>query len=110
MMEKQQASDPNDPKLAPIHIIRELLGAIPVHERQFMAAMQRNKAESLDNARMVEDWELEWEKVQQELGQSFGIFSLTEDPTHMLMWSHYGANIAGLWWSLTKIMLGLIRQ
>jgi hypothetical protein len=96
-MERQQATDPNYPKLiVPIHIFRKMLVANPGLERQFMAQMQRHMAEILDNARMAANWEVEWEKVQQALGQSFGIFSLTEDPIHMLMWSHYASQHTGV--------------
>ena len=45
---------------------------------------------------MAANWEVEWEKVQRALGQSFGIFSLTEDPIHMLMWSHYASQHTGV--------------
>jgi len=96
MMEKQQATDPHYPKLAvPIQVFRKLIQANPALGEQFMAELQRHKAEMLDNLRMMVVWDVQWEKFQEALG-SFGIFSLTEDPTQVLMWSHYGSDHRGM--------------
>jgi hypothetical protein len=41
-------------------------------------------------------WEAHWEKLRQALGQALGILSLTEDPAHTLMWSHYASRHFGV--------------
>lgn len=61
-----------------------------------MAMMQKHKSEVLDSKRMAVQWEAQWEKFRQALGQALGIFSLTEDPTHPLMWSHYASQHYGV--------------
>jgi Protein of unknown function (DUF2971) len=97
MMEKQQASDPKYPKLAvTIPVFRKMLAANPALGDQFMAEMRRNQAEVLDNMTKAVVWEVQWEKFQQTLGQLVGIFSLTEDPAHPLMWSHYASQHHGV--------------
>ena len=97
MMEKQQASDPNFPKMAvPIQVFRKMITVNPVLGEQFMAEMQRHKAEVLDSVTTAVRWEAQWEKFQQVLGQLIGIFSLTEDPVHTLMWSHYASQHYGI--------------
>ena len=96
-MEKQQASDPNYPKLiVPIPVFRKMIDANSALEKQFMAEMERHKADVLDSARMAVVWEAQWEKFQETLGQALGILSLTEDPTHPLMWSHYASQHFGV--------------
>ncbi|HLJ30046.1 MAG TPA: DUF2971 domain-containing protein [Candidatus Angelobacter sp.] len=97
VMEKQQATDPNYPKLlVPIPVFRKLVTANPALEQQFMAEMQRHKTEILDGITKGVVWETQWEKFQQVLGQLIGIFSLTEDPAHTLMWSHYASQHYGI--------------
>jgi len=92
MMEKQAATDPNYPQLAvPIQVFRKMIVDNPALGKTFMAEMERHKAEVLDNMRMAAVWEAQWEKFQQVLGQALGIFSLSEDPAHTLMWSHYAS-------------------
>jgi hypothetical protein len=97
MMEKQQRSDPNYPKMAvPIHVFRQMIAANPKLGEQFMAEMGRHKTEVLDTITKAVVWEVQWEKFQQVLGQVVGIFSLTEDPAHPLMWSHYASQHRGI--------------
>ncbi len=96
-MQKQQASDPNYPKLiVPIPVFRKMIAANPALEKQFMAEMERHKADVLDSARMAVVWEAQWERFQKVLGQALGILSLTEDPAHPLMWSHYASQHFGV--------------
>jgi hypothetical protein len=61
-----------------------------------MAAVPTHKAELLETKRMAGVSEGQWEKFQQAFGGSFGIFSLTQDPTHVLMWSHYASEHRGI--------------
>jgi Protein of unknown function (DUF2971) len=97
IMAKLQATDPNYPKLvAPIEVMRKLIAANPALEKQFMEEMQKHKATVLDNKRMAIQWEAQWEKFRQALGQALGIFSLTEDPANVLMWSHYASQSFGV--------------
>jgi hypothetical protein len=97
VMAKLEATDPNYPKLVvPIEVFRKLVANNPALERQFTAEMERHRAEILDNAKMAVLWEVHWEKFRQALGQALGIFSLTEDPTHPLMWSHYASQHYGI--------------
>jgi len=97
MMEKQQASDPNYPKMVvPIQVFRGMVAGNPALGQQFMAEMRRHKAEVLDSITKAVVWEIQWEKFQQTLGQLLGIFSLTEDPAHTLMWSHYASQHYGV--------------
>jgi hypothetical protein len=97
VMAKLQATDPNHPKLVvPIEVFRKLLAGNPALEQQFIAEMERHKAEVLDNAKMAIWCEAQWEKFRQALGQALGIFSLTEDPANVLMWSHYASQSFGV--------------
>lgn len=97
MMTKLQSTDPNYPKLVvPIEVFRKMLADNPALKQQFMAAMQEHKSEVLDNKRMAVHWEARWEKFREALGQALGIFSLTEDPTQPLMWSHYASQHYGV--------------
>jgi hypothetical protein len=96
MMEKH-ATDPNFPKLAlPLQVLRKMIAGNPALQQKFMAEMQQVKAEALDNAKMAVLWEGKWEQFRQALGQALGIFSLTEDPAHTLMWSHYASQHFGV--------------
>jgi len=97
MMEKQQVSDPNYPKMVvPIQVFRRMVAANPNLGQQFMAEMRRHKSEVLDVLTRAVVWEVQWEKFQQTFGQLVGIFSLTEDPAHTLMWSHYASQHYGM--------------
>jgi len=97
VIEKLQATDPNYPKLiVPIDVFRKMVAGNPALGQQFLAEIQRHKAEVLDNVRMAVLWELHWEKFRQALGQSLGIFCLTEDPANPLMWSHYASQHFGV--------------
>ena len=98
MMEKQLANDPNFASVlaAPLDVLRKIIVSNPVLRQKFMAEMQQHKAELLDNTRMAPHWEAEWEKFRQALGEALGIFSLTEDPAHILMWSHYASQHFGI--------------
>jgi hypothetical protein len=97
MMEKQMASDPNFPNLiVPIPVFRKMVAGSPALGRQFMAELQRHKEELLDNARMAALWEAQWKRFRQALGEALGILSLTEDPAHTLMWSHYASEHFGI--------------
>ena len=96
-MEKQQATDPNYPKmLVPIHVFRNMVAINPALGERFMAEMQRHKAEVLNKVATAALWEIQWEKVYQVFGQVFGILSLTEDPRQTLMWSHYASQHYGI--------------
>jgi hypothetical protein len=96
VMAKLQATDPNYPKLVvPIDVFRKLLANNPPLKQKFMAAMEEHKANVLDNAKMAVLWESKWETFRQALGQALGIFSVTEDPTQPLMWSHYASQHYG---------------
>jgi hypothetical protein len=96
MMEKH-ATDPNFPKLAlPLQVLRKMIADNPALQQKFMAEMQQVKAAALDNAKMAVLWEGKWEEFRQALGQALGIFSLTEDPAHTLMWSHYASQHFGI--------------
>jgi hypothetical protein len=68
----------------------------PALGQQFLIEMERHKAELLDNMTKAVVWEAQWEQFQQTIGQLVGIFSLTEDPTHVLMWSHYASGHCGV--------------
>jgi hypothetical protein len=98
MMEKQLATDPTFAKVlvAPLDVLRKIVAGNPTLQQQFIEAMQQHKADLLDNTRMAPMWEAEWEKFRQALGQTLGIFSLTEDPANILMWSHYGSQHFGV--------------
>jgi DUF2971 family protein len=96
-MAKQQATDPNYPKLlVPIEMFRNLVSNNPDLRQQFMSEIKRHKAEVLDKKRMAVLWEAHWEKFRQALGQTLGIFCLTEDPTNVLMWAHYASQLFGM--------------
>src|SRR5271154_1763782 len=76
MMEKQQATNPNFPKLgAPLQVFRKTIADNPELQRKLMAEMQQHRAEVLDNRKMAVLWEARWEKFRQALGQALGIFS-----------------------------------
>jgi hypothetical protein len=96
MMEKQQASDPNPGLSIAINVFRKLIRDNPALEKQFTTAMQRNKTEVLQSLTKAFVWEATWEQFQRSVGQLVGIFSLTEDPVHMLMWSHYASQHYGI--------------
>ncbi len=97
MIERQQATDPNYPALAvPVQVFRKMIAANPALGPEFMAEMQRHKAEVLQNNTKAVVWEAQWEKLQEAFGRSLGIFSLTEDPAHPLMWSHYASQHYGV--------------
>jgi len=97
MMEKQLSTDPNFPKLAiPLQVFRKMIADNPAMQQKFMADMQQHIAEMLDNMRMAALWEAQWEKFREALGQALGIFCLTEDPVHMVMWSHYASQHSGV--------------
>ncbi|MGO8734592.1 MAG: DUF2971 domain-containing protein [Terriglobia bacterium] len=90
-------SDPNYPSLAvPIRVFRKMIATNPGLGQQFMAEMQRHKTELLESITKAALWEAQWEKLQQALGQSVGIFSLTEDLANILMWSHYASQHSGI--------------
>jgi uncharacterized protein Usg len=96
-MAKLQATDPNYPKMVvPIEVFRKLIADNPTLKQQFMAEMEKFKAEALDNKKMALKWEARWEQFRRALGQSLGIFSLTEDPAQPLMWSHYAGQHYGV--------------
>ncbi len=96
IMAELQATDPNYPKqVVPINVFRTLVANNPVLEQQFMAEIQKHKAEVLDKKRMAALWETHWEKFREALGHALGIFSLTEDPANVLMWSHYASQHFG---------------
>jgi len=95
-MEHRQATDPNYPKMTfPIQMFRDMVAANPVFGQQFMAQMQRHKSDILDEITKVAVWEALWEKIYSSLGD-LGIFCLTEDPAHLLMWSHYAGQHYGI--------------
>jgi hypothetical protein len=97
MIEKHQASDPNFPKMPiPIDMVRKMMATSPDLGRGLIAEMQKHKFEILKTIKTAAAWETQWEKLQQTLGQSVGIFSLTEDPAHILMWSHYASQHTGI--------------
>jgi hypothetical protein len=97
MMEKQQATDPNYPKLTvPIQVFRKMIATDPALGQKFMAEMGRHKAEVLEIMTKAVVWEIQWDKFQQTIGQLVGVFSLTEDPVHTLMWSHYASQHYGV--------------
>ena len=58
--------------------------------------MRRHKAEIVGRMTTAVVWEIQWEKFQQAFGQLVGIFSLTDDPAHTLMWSHYATQHYGV--------------
>jgi hypothetical protein len=93
MMEKQQRSDPNYPKMVVlISAARQIILANPALQQRFMAELQRHKAELLSAIK----WEVQWERVQQFFGQALGILSLSEDPANTVMWSHYASRHYGV--------------
>jgi len=93
MMEEQQRTDPNYPKLrVPISVARQMILANPALQKQFMADLHRHKAELLKAIK----WEVQWEKLQQIFGQALGIFSMTEEPANTVMWSHYASQHRGV--------------
>lgn len=92
VMEKQATTDPNYPALAvPIHVFRKMIADNPALREKFVAEMHRHKGALLDSMKMAVVWEAQWTKFQQALGQALGVFSLSEDPAHTLMWSHYAS-------------------
>jgi Protein of unknown function (DUF2971) len=98
MMEKQLASDPKlaNALIAPLPVLRKVIVNNPDLRREFMAEMQRHKAEVLANTKMAPWFEAEWEKFRQALGQALGILSLTEDAANTTMWSHYASQHYGV--------------
>jgi hypothetical protein len=97
IMEKQQATDPNYPKMSvTIQVFRQMLAANPALGQQFMAEMRRHKSEVLASITKAVVWETLWEKFQQSFGHLIGILCLTEDPAHRLMWSHYASQHYGV--------------
>lgn len=97
MMEKQQRTDPNYPTLSvPLNIFRQMINANPKLGEMFMAEMRRHKKEVLDTITKSVVWEIQWDKFQHTLGELIGIFSLSEDPAHPLMWSHYASQHRGI--------------
>ncbi len=94
MIEEQQRTDPNFPKV-PIDLFRRLLVLRPELAHEFLAELERHKAEVLGPIRKTEIWRLQWEKFQDVLGR-LGIFSLTEDPIHNVMWGHYASQHRGI--------------
>jgi DUF2971 family protein len=97
MAEKQLAMDPNS-SMASVLIpaFRQMIVANPALEQQIMAKMKPFIEEVLDLVINAVQWETLWEKFQQMLGDTVGIFSLTEDPAHILMWSHYASQHRGI--------------
>ncbi len=96
-IEKQQATDPKYPKIAaPIKVFRAMVAANPALGKQFMAEMARHKTELLGEIANATLWEKVWQQFQQVLGGLLGIFSLTENPAHPLMWSHYAEQHCGV--------------
>ena len=96
-IEKHQATDPKFPKFpVPFNAIRILIAANPTLAQQFVAAIQRYKAEAIEQITSAVLWETVWEKIQQTFGQLMGIFCLTEDPANPLMWSHYASQHYGV--------------
>jgi hypothetical protein len=96
-IEKLQASDPKFPVISvPIHVFRKMVVASPELGQKFMAEMEKHKAEVTNSLVTEIKWESLWENFQQSFGQSVGIFSLTEDPTHPLIWSHYASQHYGV--------------
>ncbi|MBZ5668102.1 MAG: DUF2971 domain-containing protein [Acidobacteriia bacterium] len=88
---------PNYSKMSvPIQMFRNIIAANPALEQEFMAKMQVHKAEALEEITKVAVWEILWKKIQQSLGQLLGIFCLTEDAVHPLMWSHYAGQHYGI--------------
>lgn len=96
IMEKVQATDPRSSGTVPIQIIRKMIADNPSLEQGVMAVLQQAKKEFLQTARMEILWQAQWDQVQHTLGQALGIFSLTEDPAHTLMWSHYASKHFGV--------------
>jgi len=96
-MAQQQSTDPNYPKtIVPIEVFRELVAKNSALGQQFMAEMKKHRTALLAKERMAVQWEVQWEKFRQTLGHALGIFSLTEDPANVLMWSHYASQHLGL--------------
>jgi len=96
-MEKQQAGDPNFPKMiVPIHVFRNMIARNPTLGQAFMAEMQRHKAEVLNQITTALVWETLWDKVHSTLGDMLGIFSLSEDSANPLLWSHYASQHYGV--------------
>jgi hypothetical protein len=97
IMERQQALDANFPKL-PLSIaaIRTMIECNPALGRQFLAEIVQHKSQIIDEMNKAALWETAWEKFHAVLGQVFGIFSVSEDPIHPLMWSHYASQHYGV--------------
>jgi hypothetical protein len=90
IMERRMAVDPNFAKtVVPLTVLRKLLDADPVLSKQFIEDLRRHKTEVLDAFMKSTIWETAWEQFHHSFGESVGILSLTEDPIHTLMWSHY---------------------
>lgn len=97
VIEQAAATNPNYPKLrVPIDVLRKMLADNPALRQELMEAMQRHRAEVLDNAKMEALWEAHWEQFRQKMGQALGILSLTEDPAHILMWTYYASEHFGV--------------
>lgn len=96
LMERQQAADPNYPAIIPIQVFRKMIADNPALGQQFMLELQRHKLDILGRNTKAAVWEAQWDKLHQTFGQSVGIFSLTEDSVHTLMWSHYASQHFGV--------------
>lgn len=79
-----------------IRKFREMVAVNPALGQQIIGGIKQFKNEALAMVIRAIEWETLWEKFQQMAGDSLGIFSLTEDPAHMLMWSHYASQHHGV--------------
>jgi len=97
MMEKRLATNPDHPQSGIlIEIFRQMVATNPALGEEMMAGIKQFKNEALALMIRAAEWETLWKKFQQMAWDSLGIFSLTEDPAHMLMWSHYASQHRGI--------------
>jgi hypothetical protein len=95
-IEEVLTTNPNLPLPLTIPVLRQMLAKNPTLREEFMSNMQRQKAEAFDRPKLASLWEAHWENFRQSVAEAIGIFSLTEDPAHILMWSHYASEHFGI--------------
>lgn len=99
LLEKRQTINPELFSLKfSVKDLRKMIAVDPNLKQQLAAQidLERFKVELLEEYTSESAWKAMWEHFHQTIGQLIGIFSLTEDPTHRLMWSHYASEHRGI--------------
>src|SRR5258705_4847435 len=96
-MEQLEATDRKFPKnIVPIRLARTIIAANPELSQKIMSEMERHRSDVMAELMTAKRWEAAWDRIYESFGQSIGIFSLTEDPAHPVMWSHYAGQHFGI--------------